>query len=88
MTGTFAGIRLADAPAFIIAQLLGAFSAALLFRWLPHLPMAIGVPMCMLVFALFALAFGIIRRSDVSLLKALARPRISGPAAAPDPRVR
>jgi len=38
MTGTFAGIRLADAPAFIIAQLLGAFSAALLFRWLVPTP--------------------------------------------------
>ena len=36
---TFAGIRPADAPAFIIAQLLGAFAATLLFRWLaPALP--------------------------------------------------
>jgi glycerol uptake facilitator-like aquaporin len=31
---TFAGIRPADAPAFIIAQLAGAFAATLLFRWL------------------------------------------------------
>ena len=31
---TFAGIRLADAPAFIAAQLSGAFAATLLFRWL------------------------------------------------------
>jgi glycerol uptake facilitator-like aquaporin len=31
---TFAGIRLADAPGFIVAQLMGAASAALLFRWL------------------------------------------------------
>jgi glycerol uptake facilitator-like aquaporin len=31
---TFAGIRPADAPGFIIAQLAGAFAAALLFRWL------------------------------------------------------
>jgi glycerol uptake facilitator-like aquaporin len=39
MTDTFAGIRPADAPAFIVAQLLGAFAATLLFRWLlpgPH----------------------------------------------------
>jgi len=36
---TFAGIRPADAPAFIIAQLLGASAATLLFRWLvPSLP--------------------------------------------------
>lgn len=31
---TFAGIRPADAPAFIVAQLLGAMAATLLFRWL------------------------------------------------------
>ncbi|MEO5930186.1 MAG: MIP/aquaporin family protein [Candidatus Kapaibacterium sp.] len=36
---TFAGIRLADTPGFIIAQLLGAMAATLLFRWLvPSLP--------------------------------------------------
>jgi glycerol uptake facilitator-like aquaporin len=36
---TFAGIRLADAPAFIVAQLAGAMAATLLFRWLlPSLP--------------------------------------------------
>jgi glycerol uptake facilitator-like aquaporin len=33
-TNTFAGIRPADAPAFIAAQLLGAGSATLLFSWL------------------------------------------------------
>jgi glycerol uptake facilitator-like aquaporin len=38
-TDTFAGIRPADAPAFIIAQLLGAAAAIALFRWLlPALP--------------------------------------------------
>jgi glycerol uptake facilitator-like aquaporin len=31
---TFAGIRLADAPAFIGAQLIGALAATVLFRWL------------------------------------------------------
>src|SRR6202171_3464818 len=31
---TFAGIRPADVPGFIVAQLAGAFAAALLFRWL------------------------------------------------------
>jgi len=35
---TFAGIRPADAPAFIVAQLVGAGAATLLFRWLA--PMA------------------------------------------------
>lgn len=31
---TFAGIRAVDAPGFIVAQLLGAFAATILFRWL------------------------------------------------------
>lgn len=36
---TFAGIRPADAPGFILAQLAGAAAATLLFRWLtPSLP--------------------------------------------------
>lgn len=36
---TFAGIRPVDAPAFIMAQLAGAFVATVLFRWLvPSLP--------------------------------------------------
>ena len=33
-TDTFAGIRQADAPAFIVAQLLGAGAATALFAWL------------------------------------------------------
>jgi glycerol uptake facilitator-like aquaporin len=36
---TFAGIRPADAPGFIVAQLAGATAATVLFRWLvPSLP--------------------------------------------------
>ncbi|HEV2830204.1 MAG TPA: MIP/aquaporin family protein [Pyrinomonadaceae bacterium] len=39
MSDTFVGIRLADAPAFIVAQLGGAAVATILFRWLiPSLP--------------------------------------------------
>jgi glycerol uptake facilitator-like aquaporin len=38
-TNTFAGIRPADTPGFIAAQLLGAAAATVLFRWLaPSLP--------------------------------------------------
>ena len=33
-TNTFAGIRLVDAPGFIVAELAGAFAATFLFRWL------------------------------------------------------
>ncbi|HUR99079.1 MAG TPA: MIP/aquaporin family protein [Pyrinomonadaceae bacterium] len=34
LSNTFAGIRPLDVPAFIVAQLAGAFAATLLFRWL------------------------------------------------------
>ena len=34
MSDTFAGIRPIDVPGFIVAQLLGAAGATLLFRWL------------------------------------------------------
>jgi len=38
-TDTFSGIRPADVPAFLVAQLLGAAAATTLFRWLvPALP--------------------------------------------------
>ena len=33
-TDTFAGIRLSDTPGFVVTQLLGAFAATGLFRWL------------------------------------------------------
>jgi glycerol uptake facilitator-like aquaporin len=36
---TFAGIRPVDVPGFIIAELVGAFAATALFKWLlPALP--------------------------------------------------
>jgi glycerol uptake facilitator-like aquaporin len=39
VTNTFSGIRPADAPGFIVAELLGAGAATVLFRWLvPTLP--------------------------------------------------
>lgn len=39
LSDTFAGIRPADVPGFVLAQFLGAMAATLLFRWLvPALP--------------------------------------------------
>jgi len=39
LTDTFAGIRPTDVPGFILAQLAGAATATVLFRWLlPSLP--------------------------------------------------
>ena len=41
LTDTFSGIRPANAPGFIAAQLVGAAAATILFRWLvPSLPRA------------------------------------------------
>jgi glycerol uptake facilitator-like aquaporin len=41
LSDTFAGIRPADVPAFVVAQFAGAGAATLLFRWLvPTLPAA------------------------------------------------
>jgi glycerol uptake facilitator-like aquaporin len=34
LSDTFAGIRPTDVPGFVLAQLIGAFAATLLFRWL------------------------------------------------------
>jgi glycerol uptake facilitator-like aquaporin len=34
LTDTFSGIRPSDVPGFIVAQLLGAAAATMLFRWL------------------------------------------------------
>jgi glycerol uptake facilitator-like aquaporin len=41
---TFAGIRLEDVPGFIVAQLSGAASATLLFKWLVPRPDPIEPP--------------------------------------------
>jgi glycerol uptake facilitator-like aquaporin len=41
VTNTFAGIRPVDVPGFVVAQLLGASAATIVFRWLvPALPQA------------------------------------------------
>lgn len=38
LSDTFAGIRPVDVPAFVCAQLIGAFAATLLFAWLAPVP--------------------------------------------------
>jgi len=38
LTDTFAGIRPQDSPAFIVAQIAGAFAATTLFAWLSPIP--------------------------------------------------
>ena len=41
LSDTFAGIAPADAPGFIVAELLGAFAAALVFGWLFAAPVKV-----------------------------------------------
>ncbi len=43
VSDTFVGIRLVDAPGFILAELLGAAAAVLLFRWLSKTPAAVEI---------------------------------------------
>ncbi len=43
-TDTFAGIRPADAPAFLAAQIVGAGAATALFRWLLPAPAEVATP--------------------------------------------
>ena len=38
LSDTFAGIAPADAPGFIVAELLGAFAGVVLFGWLFAVP--------------------------------------------------
>lgn len=55
--------------------LAAALATALLFHWLPPLPLYAGIPACVVAFALCALCTGVLRPADVSLLAAVARRR-------------
>lgn len=61
--------------------LAAAAATALLFRWLPPLPIFVSIPTCVLSFTLLALALGLVRRSDLLLLQGIARGRVAAPAA-------
>jgi O-antigen/teichoic acid export membrane protein len=57
-----------------IARALGAAGiTALLFSWLPPLPLLLGAPACVLTFAACALGLGLLRRDDLALFQALVR---------------
>jgi O-antigen/teichoic acid export membrane protein len=64
-----------------VGRALGAGGlTALLFSWLPPLPIYVGVPACVVVFSLCALALGLVSRADLALLRTLVRRK--APAAA------
>ena len=57
-----------------MARALGSATVTLLlFRWIPPLPFLVGVPVCVIVFLLCSVAFGLVRRADVELFRALLR---------------
>jgi O-antigen/teichoic acid export membrane protein len=58
--------------------LASAAATLLLFRALPPLPAWVGIPLCVLAFAAASLALGLVRREDLTTLRALARR--TGPA--------
>jgi O-antigen/teichoic acid export membrane protein len=55
----------------------------LLFHWLPHFTPWVGIPLCILVFTAFSVAFGLVRRGDVDVFRALLRREPPLPPAAP-----
>ena len=62
--------------------LAAAAATVLLLNWLPPLPIFVSIPTCVLSFTLFALALGLVRRSDLLLLQGIARARVAAPVAA------
>jgi len=57
-----------------VGRALGsAVLTALLFRFLPPVPIYVGLPACVLAFSVCSVALGLVRRDDVRLLRALLR---------------
>lgn len=66
-----------------MARALGSAAfTLLLFWWMPPLPFLIGVPVCVIAFSLCSFGFGLVRRSDVQLLRAVLRKKSAEPDAA------
>lgn len=57
-----------------MGRALGTAALTLLLFWcLPRLPFLIGVPVCVVVFAICSIALGLVRREDVQLFRTLLR---------------
>jgi hypothetical protein len=69
---------LSRAVAVDVVRALGAAGVtALLFHSLPPLPILAGIPACLVVFSLCALALGLVRRSDIALFQAMVQRRVA-----------
>jgi len=57
-----------------MARALGSAALTLFLFWrLPSLPFLVGVPVCVIAFLLCSVGFGLVRRADVQVLRALLR---------------
>ncbi len=65
--GTLAGAVFIDGGRALACVLL----TVLLFHWLPPLAPWLGIPVCILAFAAFSVALGLVRRADLAVLRAL-----------------
>ena len=72
-----------DAAVFVdFARALGSgLLTAVAFHWLPALPPWLGIPLCIALFAVCSAVFGLLRRDDLRLLKALFERRQGTPEA-------
>ena len=52
---------------------------ALFFRWIPSLPLYLGLPACVIVFSACSVAVGLVRRGDIELVRSLLRRRSPPP---------
>jgi O-antigen/teichoic acid export membrane protein len=65
---------LGTTAALDVGRALGSAAlTALLFWFLPPVPIYVGLPACVLAFSLCSIALGLVRRDDVRLLRALLR---------------
>jgi O-antigen/teichoic acid export membrane protein len=59
----------------LVRALAAGGLTALVFQWLPPLPIYVGIPACVATFTLCALALGLVRRTDLALLQTLVQRR-------------
>jgi O-antigen/teichoic acid export membrane protein len=66
-----------------IARAVGAASiTAFLFQSLPPIPFYLGIPLCVVMFAVISAALGLVRRNDLAVLRAALRQRRAVPVPA------
>jgi O-antigen/teichoic acid export membrane protein len=70
-----------DVAVDMIRALGSAALTLFLFYWMPPLPFYFGIPICIIAFSLCSAGLGLIKRSDIDVLRALLRKERSTPKA-------